>query len=464
MIGRSPSPVAARFLHRHAAASALAACALLSVSVAFSSGADAQVGPVALPAQEGTLFGDVPDACPADAPADWVWTDGSVDGRLSAIDLEGEATTFGLLADFEGTSIIIRVRDAATNENLGVIKTDTSNTSTDGEVYAWRLARALGFDAIVAPTIPVTLRAGALVKIRELLQERTYADANKERNRQRVLAEINDAIRTGGSFTGAFKIWVPSFMFHGGVGQRDRLADQPMTPYLAARAEQPPSELVVLQQFTRLYSPQGTHRGEIAIDQLAEDFSNIMVLDALMGQNDRFAGANLHMQSVGSAREQEGERRGLPIWNLGEVRLLALDNGASMRSRSGSGIADLQGNVDPATRVERFERETVEKLRWIARRVIGYGCDAPASDDEVSAAFAALGVESPSMRERARGYMEQTLAYIDDLEARYGDAIYFERSTTPDEAPSPEDGSASPDDSEAAAGACAPASQAPASP
>src|SRR5690606_24095395 len=137
------------------------------------------------------------------------------------------------------------------------------------------------------------------------------------------------------------------------------------------------------------------------------------------------------MQSVGSAREQEGERRGLPIWNLGEVRLLALDNGASMRSRSGSGIADLQGNVDPATRVERFERETVEKLRWLARRVIGYGCEVPASDDEVSAAFAALGVESPSMRERARGYMEQTLAYIDDLEARYGDAIYFERSTTP---------------------------------
>ena len=408
--------------------------AVLAVVLAVATVADAQ--PLDLPAQA-PVFRELPDGCAAITQdvAAWRYQPDAHERALAAIDLEGDGTTFGLLASFEGTSIIIRVRDAQTNRSLGVIKTDTSNTSTVGEIYAYRLARFLGFPEIVAATIPIELRGGALAKIRSLLRGTTYNDANKERNRLAVLRSVEDAIRNDASFTGAFKVWVPAFMFHGGLGHRDRIARQEIAPHIRARGAQPdPSATVTLSQFTQLYSPNGTHQGTANLSQLARDFTNMLLMDALMGQNDRWAGANVHFQSLAGERTESGSRRGLPVWDLGQVRLLALDNGASMRSNTGAGLADIQGNNDPGTRVERFERHVVENTRQLGRMLLGYGCDQAPSAEARAAVLRELGVVDRRAQERAVSYLERTLEYIDSLERRHGDAIYFahpERAAAP---------------------------------
>src|SRR5699024_4444283 len=116
----------------------------------------------------------IPKECPSEKSVTWVYTYDEHEKALADIDLEGEGTTFGLLADFEGTSIIIRVKDAKTGTSLGVIKTGTANNSMAGEVFAYRFARLLGFSEMVAPVIPVDLHGGALVKLRDLLRAKSY--------------------------------------------------------------------------------------------------------------------------------------------------------------------------------------------------------------------------------------------------------------------------------------------------
>lgn len=367
----------------------------------------------------------IPNECPNSEAVSWVYTYDDHERALAEVDLEGESTTFGLLADFEGTSIIIRVKDAQSGKSIGVIKTGTANNSMAGEIYAYRFSRLLGFSGMVAPVIPVDLRDGALVKLRDVLRGKRYRDENKEWNRQKVVRQLDQAIRNDAVFHGAFKEWIPAFQFHAGLGKRENLGRQPITPYFRARAEQPEREDITLSQLTRLYSPRGTHRGTADLAQLAEDYSNMMLMDALMGQNDRYAGANVHFRSINDTREEAGERLGLPIFELGRVRLLALDNGASLHSRTGTALGDIQGQRVAATRIERFSKTAVTQLRLFAQRVLGEGCDRPASDEEIVSLFKFLGVTDEATRTKTINYIPPVLEYIDGLEARYGDAIYF---------------------------------------
>lgn len=367
----------------------------------------------------------IPEGCDEDVPGDWSYTYDEHEQALAAVDLESSATKFSLLADFEGTSIIIRVKDAETDRSLGVIKTDTSNTSTVGEVYAYRLARVLGFAEIVAPTIPVTLNDGALRKLRDLMNSRRYRDANKEANRIKVLREVENALQRGVPFTGAFKVWVPSFMFHAGLGTRTSLFRMEITRHLGARMPQPEDRTITLSQTTRLYSPQGTYRGQVSLAQLAQDYSNMLLMDALMGQVDRFAGANVHFRSLSGERTESGSRQGLPLFEMGDVRLLALDNGASLKARQGDGLRDLQGGIDAATRIERFSPVSIARLRALYGRLHGAQCSSTPPATEVSAILSFLGIQDPVYQKRAYDYFPAVMEYIDRLERANGDRIYF---------------------------------------
>lgn len=369
--------------------------------------------------------------CPTDATGSladaWQWQPTKGELELLAIDLEGDGTLFRAMGEMEGTSMIIKVKRADTEENIGVIKTSSSNTRTWAEVYAHRLSTYLGFGDLVPDVAHVELGVGALEKIIAVLEGTRFADDAKERRRQRVLREVRAAQHEGTVFVGAMKPWLSAFMFHGGLGQRDSLAAHPVMQTLRARGDQPTDEPVELRQFTRLYEPRGTYIGELTMAQLASDLSSIMLMDALMAQNDRFPGANLHFISTEGTREDSGERRGYPIFSLGAVRLLALDNGAALRSENGSGLSDLAGSTTSGTRVERFDRHAVERLRALARRWTARGCDEPPFDDEVAAIDAYFGLDA----ERgaiARRLLERVLDYVDGLEQRHGDAIYLERS------------------------------------
>lgn len=357
----------------------------------------------------------------------WVWDPMGEEPRMAGFDLDGEGTTFDFLSDFEGTSIIIRVREAETREKLAVIKTTSSNTRIEGEIYAHRLSVFLGFVELVPDVLPVRLEGGALEKLRDLLESEEMRDENKERNRRRVLRSVVEAIESGGHFAGAMKPWLRAFIFHSGLGHRESLAESDVMYFLTHGRRQPTDEQVRLRQYTRMYEPLGTHQGYIEMWQLAEDLSNIMLMDALTGQNDRFPGANLHFMSIAGEEVDTGRtRRNRPIFDMGEVRLLALDNGASMHSTIGTGIADLQGNVVGGTRVERFERESIDRLQSLARRLLGHGCETAPFEDEVEAIWTYFHLPEAEDRELATGYLVRTMEYIDELIDDQDGEIYVE--------------------------------------
>lgn len=368
----------------------------------------------------------IPEECPTEEAMQWVYSYDDNERALAEVDLEGDGTTFGLLADFEGTSLIIRVKDAKSGASIGVIKTGTANNSMAGEVYAYRFARLLGFSGMVAPVIPVDLHGGALVKLRDVLRNKTYKDKNKDYQRRRVISDLDRAIRNDTTYHGAFKEWMPAFQFHAGMGKRENLGRQPITKFFRANAAQPEHKDITISQLTRLYTPKGTYRGTVDLARLAEDYSNMMLMDALMGQNDRYAGANVHFRSLDGTKEEVGTASGLPVFDLGRVRLLALDNGASLHSRTGTALGDLQGTRVSATRIERFSRTAITQLRRFVQRTLGEGCDGPASEEELESLFKFLGVTDKETRDKTIQYAPAVLKYIDELEARYGDAIYFD--------------------------------------
>lgn len=362
-------------------------------------------------------FGAFPDA--------WTWEPDDDESALLAIDLNGPSTIFGLLSDFEGTSILFRVRDSETRTSLSVVKTNTSNTNTSAEVFAYRLSEALGFDGLVPPCSPVGIEAEGLDKLLALLRGTGYRDERKEANRMRVVRGLEASRSSGTPYPGATKPWLGAFMFVMELGDRDRLASSAVMTHLRANGPVPTDADHRLMQHTRLYEPRGTHRGVIAMSQLARDVSNLLLMDALMGQVDRYAGANVHMISVDGTRRELAERRNNePVFDMGRVRVLALDNGAALKSSGGTGFADLTGASVAGLRVERFDRGVVDRLRGLAGRTVGYRCS-EVDPDEAAAIWQWLGLEDASDRGKAEANLTRVLRYIDELETRWGDRIWL---------------------------------------
>lgn len=369
----------------------------------------------------------IPEGCPdpSDPQSDrWSWTATSSEAPQLALDLAGPGTTFDLLADYEGTSILFRVRDAGTGQSVAVVKVESRNTRVAAEVYAYRLACLLGFGELVVPTSPVVVSGGALTKLHALLASVSYEYEWKEKGRLQVLERIEAAQAAGEGFPGAIKPWMKAFMFSGELGEREHLSRHRIMDCLLIHGTLPTDVPVTLRQHTRLYKPYGTHVGVISERDLARDLSNLLLLDALMAQNDRFAGGNLHFRSVAGKRVEGAVCNGARTWSLGAVRLLALDNGGALRSLNGQGLADLKGETVGGTRVERFERSTVGRLEALARRVLGRGCATSPDTDEVRAAWRSLGLDG-SDAPIAAGLLSRVLDYLDELREESGDAVFL---------------------------------------
>ncbi len=352
------------------------------------------------------------------------WKPTEKEQLLLELDLNGPNTTFDLLGDQEGASIIFRVRDAATKTKLAVVKLNSRHSQASAEVFAWRMAYFLGFPEIVVPAVPINLKDGALIKLRRLFLNLSYKDPYKEKVRLEIVSNLNDAAAGNLVFSGVVKPWLTSFMFTQELGTREQLAQSPVSHWLKLSEFPPGIGDYTLRQRTRLYKPKGIHLGTISEKQLTSDLSNIMVLDALMGQSDRFAGANLHFWNFEGKRTELSPHKRSKVWDLGRVRLLALDNGLAFRGRNGDGLFDLQGLTEPGTRVERFNNQTVARLRKLGK-ILLITTNNPDDDTVIyNDGWAYFGLEHRQYS-LAHYYLQGTLNYIDSLEEKYFHAIYF---------------------------------------
>jgi len=297
---------------------------------------------VAALAQSGKPLESRPGALPSSPELDrWFGFAKEVERGLSKGDPQ---FSLELKKSSEGSSAYAKVRFKG--EVVGAFLSENSSTSVAGEIATFEIGRALGCGGLFQPAVNMELRGKGLSTFRQLLEAGVFAE-EKELNRQQVLAEIASDPTV---LHGVFKQWLPMkpIEYHsielpdvppnGALNKSD-----PIARFLKHDALQPSSELISLPGVD----------GHAPERELATQLSDILLVDALAGEWDRFSGGNLHV-----------------YLEAGRARLVALDDG-------GASFKDDQGYLEKFNGwVTRFDREVVANLFALERF-----CDQPGQHD-----------------------------------------------------------------------------------
>ena len=289
------------------------------------------------------------------------------EARLRQVDINGNADySFKASKDYEGTSVWVKVKDPS-GRNIAVFKPTNGNTYHRGEVFTYQMAKLLGIEATYPVTLLYTLDADGCRKFAAALDNVKYKGM-KEKNRKRLVRKCEK-----GELEGAVKEWVRDFIFFQAIGKVKKLKKHSIFKHLISRKAHPiAGEKLKVRTVSRLYKPdhckKATYKGRMDKADLARDLSDMMVMDVLNSNEDRFPGANVEFKSVGGATETEK-----CVFNFGESRLFSLDNGATFKGTASNALADFTKRLKPS----RFRRETFSRLKAIQAFVKG---DAEAPD------------------------------------------------------------------------------------
>ncbi|MFH1531522.1 MAG: hypothetical protein ABIK09_12410 [Pseudomonadota bacterium] len=288
------------------------------------------------------------------------------EATLSTLDLTASSWTFKAPKGFEGTTIWVKVKDSK-GDNIAVFKPTNGNTYHRGEIFTWRMAQLLGIEALFPVTVRATLDKRGCDKLVTSLKGVKY-EGPKEQNRQRIIRACRD-----GELEGAVKEWVQGFQFFGAIGTMKKLLGHSILKHLTRKGARPEKgKNVSVTQRTRYYKPdrckKGTYQGVLDQDLLARDLSDLLVMDVLNANEDRFPGANVEFKSIsGEVKEPKN-----CVFDFGPSRLFSLDNGGTFKGAAYRSWDDLKKNL----KVSRFNKRTYLRLKALRSFVRGES-DAP---------------------------------------------------------------------------------------
>ena len=220
----------------------------------------------------------------------------------------------------------------AGGEVVGAFRSEASSTCVEGEIATFNIARALGCGDLFQPATGMILRGKGLATFAHLIRT-AHLPPIKEQDRELVLADIaSDPKMLRGVFKRALPVKAENY-------------------YSIERADAPPNgalnEADPIARFLKHHAPQPGMdpltppgiKARAPARTLARQLSNILLVDALAGQWDRFSGGNLHM-----------------LVEDGRARCIAVDNG-------GASFEDDQGNLGQFTKtVSRFDPRVAARL------------------------------------------------------------------------------------------------------
>jgi hypothetical protein len=351
-----------------------------------------------------------------------VWARSAVEldretAKAEQFDINAPANTFDLLGDFEGTTIIFKVCDSS-GVKRGVLKLPSPASNYRGEIAAHRIARYLEI-TIFPATVHKFLDAGTAKRLKGILKSRKFATARKDHHKRAIETKERhrqDAIlrlEQDADPDGCFKEWLDNIQFISEIGTRKAIGAHRVMTYLKADGPAPPEGAARFKQCTYLMSEKGCFTGSIGWARLAGDVSDMMLVDALSGNLDRFPGGNIHMRSLDG-----GSERSAAGINFPKAELLALDNGATFMGRSSRNLDDLTGRRVEATRVERFVKGRYEKLLELRELV-------RTDPDSARKKLFLVKFRDPSgknidMLEQFAGNLDAVLDYMDSNREKFG--------------------------------------------
>jgi hypothetical protein len=306
-------------------------------------------------------WGAARDKLAALVQKDAKWADRAVhepllrEARLRGIDINhDEALTFKASKGYEGTSVWVKVKDA-NGHNVAIFKPTNGNTYHRGEVFTYQMSKLLGIEKIYPVTTLQTLDKDGCQKFVSALEKVKYKGM-KEKNRVRLIKKCRK-----GSLEGAVKEWVSGFQFFQAIGTSDKLKKHHVFSYLSKRYSQPPkNKTIKARTVTKYYKPdhckRGTYKGTLDVAQLARDVSDLLIMDVLNANEDRFPGANIDFKTLGKSVESRK-----CVFDFGPSRLFSLDNGATFKGTYSNGYVDFTKRLKPT----RFVRRTYQRLKAI---------------------------------------------------------------------------------------------------
>jgi len=288
------------------------------------------------------------------------------ESMLRQIDINGGSDyTFKASKGYEGTSVWVKIKDPS-GKNVAVFKPTNGNTYHRGEVFTYQMAKIMGLEELYPVTLLHTLDTDGCRKFTAALEKVKYKGM-KEKNRKRLIRKCEK-----GELEGAVKEWVRDFIFFQAIGKAEKLKKHSIFRHLRKdKAHPEKGKTLKVKTVSRLYKPdhckKATYRGRMDRARLAQDLSDIMVMDVLNSNEDRFPGANIEFKSVNGAKESKK-----CVFRFGESRLFSLDNGATFKGTASNAHADFKKRLKPT----RFSRETFARLKALDAFVRGEG-DAP---------------------------------------------------------------------------------------
>ena len=275
------------------------------------------------------------------------------EAALQSLDINrSRKISFKAAKGFEGTSVWVKIKDGNGN-NVAVFKPTNGNTYHRGEVFTYQMAKLMGTEQLYPVTFLHTLDKSGCKKFTDALGKVKYKGM-KEKNRKALIGKC----KKRGKLEGAVKEWVRDFQFFQAIGKAPKLKKHSLYKHLQARGAHPAAgKEMKVKTVTRLYKPdhckKATYKGVMNVKQLAGDMSDLMIMDVLNANEDRFPGANIEFKSINGGKEVKK-----CIFDLGKSRVFSLDNGATFKGTRSNALADFTKRL----KVSRFRRSTYETL------------------------------------------------------------------------------------------------------
>lgn len=266
--------------------------------------------------------------------------------------LNSGQVSLSLMGDLEGRSMILKIKDKDGNK-IGVFKPSSGSTLCRGEYATSKLAQMIGLDLYPQTSLEY-LDTKTQKKLISLLEKTNFKNISerKEENRQILIEELKRNIQTNTKLEGVYKPWYTNFQFYKPLGTKIGLSSHKIYKYLHADQPQPKHKKFVMEQCTQMLEPKGCTIGYTYLDDLSKDFSSMLLIDAVMGNNDRFPGGNVHFRAVS---DEVIQRPGKLI--LKKAQLFSLDNGAVLKPTDKTAL-----NILKEFKISRFVKAHVEKL------------------------------------------------------------------------------------------------------
>ena len=299
--------------------------------------------------------------------------------------------------DFNDADIRLKYKDSGTSvgmkikrgdEKIGKWAPPNSATDPEAQVVAYTLGRFLGMRDLVVPSAYYVVQGPALATFVQLL------NSARERNKWRIRNRGDNLERARkGGILGVFMVEldIEKTEVKGLANDRDNTINRNHAIARFIRADGPVPSSSNRMKLDGIKAEDGSIPTETELE-LTRQFSDIMVLDILTGEWDRFSGGNVEGGHFGD-----------------RAVFISRDNGGA--TMAGAGNFNKYSSI-----VTRFNRSTIERVQKVVQLLN--------DPNEKPQLVTALQLKSDPKFLLAR--CNQVLSHVKALVTKYGEkAVYF---------------------------------------